>query len=639
MNKELPEHIPIEICDLANQLHGKRGLDLTIEIPPKINSKTMESGDLWEIGSNILKFKSLQARNHCTAIYRLKALENQPNIVIFSEAQKLWRNEISHEDFASGRLIALAFTNMDIVKTAMDAIGDYSYGDILTLIGATLPYLPNKVAIDAVTLLSMEGEENSSIGIHYFFNGINRLIKENQDVSELLYASSKENLSDKNTRIYNTAITSIASSGQHKKAIRYVFKDIQTNQNRLVNIALRTLGDLSIYWIKENKLQEEALQTIREMMSHEDHEIRVASFQALSYSAYNLHELIGELIDYSGIDESIKLKILSNFIMSNLKEIKDTPNFPKLLLLLSGRHEVDLPILDHTLSLLIDGENHDSLVYETLTQWIKKNQTKTSQAEKLSKNFSQTISSLSTSKLLPDILTNWLNADEISLAIAFSDLIGDLWTHNFRTLSFSSTIVDQLSDNDFTYLSRRLLAWTFHEEALISLTLSLLNTENAKHRSFSHVRELLIELGKNFPESVLKELSDLSKVVNGDKKLLLQNVKDEVTNYSDKINNLPNLSELRAPVQLRRAIRLKRINASRNMVEQSRKSSILHSLAKQIPLKSGTGSFSTYNGELGPVNRLASFSTSVSLPALYIVDPLNDEINRLFLRSIKRDAE
>jgi hypothetical protein len=322
--------------------------------------------------------------------------------------------------------------------------------------------------------------------------------------------------------------------------------------------------------------------------------------------------------------------------MINLKEIKNHSNFPKLFLLLSDQHEGDSFNIDHNLSLLIEDGNHDSLAYETLTQWAIKNQAKASHEDKLSENFPQTINSLSTSKLLSELLTKWLNSDERSLAIGFSDIIGYLWTHNFRTFSFSNPVLDQLTNKDFTYLSRRLLGWTFHEEALISLTLSLLNTIDAKHRSFEHVRALLIELGKNFPIFTLEEISNFLKIANADQELLLKEVKDEITKYSETINNLPNLSELRAPMRLRRAIRLKRVNANRDIVEQSRKSSILQLFAQKTPLKSGTGSFSTYNGELGPINRLASFSTSVSLPALYVVDPLNDEINRFFNRSAKR---
>lgn len=66
------------------------------------------------------------------------------------------------------------------------------------------------------------------------------------------------------------------------------------------------------------------------------------------------------------------------------------------------------------------------------------------------------------------------------------------------------------------------------------------------------------------------------------------------------------------------------------------KSRLLQQLCTTIPLKAGTGSFSFFQGKISAVDQLGSFSCFMSLPAQYVIDPLNDEIKNLGFRAAKR---
>lgn len=224
-------------------------------------------------------------------------------------------------------------------------------------------------------------------------------------------------------------------------------------------------------------------------------------------------------------------------------------------------------------------------------------------------------------------------------AAAYRDLIGHLWVHGAKQPVFAQDILDTLVADDFKYLARRLVGWTFHEEALLSLIFSLLNTKKAQQRTFSWIHALLVnEAGRNYPQTTLEAIEEELNGASLEVKQLLIKVQANLLAYTEAIKQLPVRHEFRPPIpmRIRHAIALKKAREQREATDKANEKSALQQLYTKIKLKAGIGSFSFFQGNISAVNRLGSFSCFISLPTQYVVDPLNDEIKNLGLRAAKR---
>lgn len=101
------EDISEEISRLASELHHRRNDCLVIEV---VNSDSLSMQlieELYYIEGSELKFFSIAARNHCTAVHSFRKFEVLNAQKIFDEAHQLEIDEIGHIDFASGRFLGL----------------------------------------------------------------------------------------------------------------------------------------------------------------------------------------------------------------------------------------------------------------------------------------------------------------------------------------------------------------------------------------------------------------------------------------------------------------------------------------------------------------------------------------------------
>jgi len=240
------------------------------------------------------------------------------------------------------------------------------------------------------------------------------------------------------------------------------------------------------------------------------------------------------------------------------------------------------------------------------------------------------------------LITRWLVSDEQILGRAYSDLIGHLWVHGVKEPVFAKDVLDTLNADDFKYLARRLIGWTFYEEALLSLTFSLLDTNEAQQRTFGWIHALLVnEVGRNYPHATLEAIAEKLNNASPEVEELLKAIQAELLAYTQAINQLPIRHEFHPPIpmRIRHAVHLKNERERRGTADKASEQSIWRKIATQIMLKAGTGCFSIYDGKISAINRLGSYSCSITLPAQYVVDPLNDEITKLRHRIAERGDE
>lgn len=359
----------------------------------------------------------------------------------------------------------------------------------------------------------------------------------------------------------------------------------------------------------------------------------------MSNAAVSQPELVAELLIHAQTSHQKALQVLGDFAFMNFKIVKDYPNLTEILHALTSLDAERTNDLDHVLSQLIEIKTHDELVYNSLTTWVVKHYAGRTSDEKLGSCFAQSIRELIGKPLLHELITRWLISDDRILGAAFRDLIGHLWVHEVRQPVFAKDILDTLNADDFKYLARRLLGWTFHEEALLALTFSLLNTQNAQQRTFNLVYTLLVEeVGRNYPQSTLETIQEKLNGASPEEKQLLEMAQTNLLTYTEAIKQLPTRHEFRPPIPMRikHAVALKKARKQQEAMNKANEKSILRQLCTTVSLKSGTGSFSIFQGKISDINRLGSHSCLISLPAQYVVDPLNDEIKNLGFRSAKR---
>lgn len=643
----LLEEIPEEVTRLASELHYQRSQNITVEVLTLISPTRID--ELYYIEGNELKFTSIEARNHCTAVHSFRKFEDSelPLDVrtIFDEAQQLWIHEVENDDFIDGRFLGLISEKLNILNVGIEIISNPDVHDIFNVlrsIGNALPFIADVCVKDVVELVTVLHSKNSGIFTSMFFNQLSDYLSAHPHLARELYTLVRENMSVANTNLYGAALNGLVAAGQAREAIELAVSDTDSTCNERLAGALWILGRLSYHWEKEPDLKNRVQEILKAMGHHSDANVSQQAWRALSNSAVSQPELIAELLLHAKSNNQAALQVLGSFVFMNLKIVIDQLNMAEILSALTDldtglTHDFDL-----SLSRLIETGIHDQLVYNCLTAWILKHYNAKTSDEKLSSCFSSSLSKLANKPLLYELITRWLISDERVLGAAYSELIGHLWVHGIKHPIFAKDVLDTLDADDFKYLVRRLIGWTFYEEALISLTFSLLQANEAQQRTFGWVHRLLVnEVGRNYSRATLEAIQKKLESATPEVKELLKSAHEELMAYTETINQLPIRHELRPPIpeRIRHSVALKKAREMREARDKADEQSIFQQICTRIQLKAGTGSFSIYDGKLGPIHRLGSHSFSVALPAQYVIDPLNDEITKLGLRLAKRGDE
>lgn len=630
----IPEEIPKEVTRLAFELHSQRTQNTTIEVSDQISFSPGQIDDLFFIKDSELIFTSIAARNHCAAVHCFRKFENSDLPLdaqkIYDEAHQLEIDEIGHTDFASGRFLGLMSQKLNVLKAGTEVIANsnnHHVFSVLRNIGNALPFLDDVCMQDLVDLAAAQLPKTSGdLAAGMFFNQVSEYLAAHPQFAKELYTHVRENMLGANTSLYGAALTGMAKAEQVREATELALNDADSERSDLLAGALWTLGRLSHYWEKESDLKDRVQQVLKAMGHHLDSNVSFQAWQAMSNAAVSQSELIAELLIHAQKNHQKALQVLGNFAFMNFKIVKDHPNLTEILHALTSLDAERTNDFDRVLSQLIEINIHDELVYDSLTTWVVKHYDSRTSDEKLGSCFAQSIRELIDKPLLHELITRWLISDERILAAAYRDLIGHLWVHGAKQPVFAQDILDTLTADDFKYLARRLIGWTFHEEALLSLTFSLLNTKEAQQRTFGWVFALLVnEVGRNYPQATLETIQEELNSVSPEVKQLLERVQSKLLAYTEAIKQLPIRHEFHPPIpmRIRHAVALKKARGQREATDKANEKSIWQQLCTTIPLKAGTGSFSLFQGKISAINRLGSFSCFISLPAQYVVDPLN----------------
>lgn len=321
-----------------------------------------------------------------------------------------------------------------------------------------------------------------------------------------------------------------------------------------------------------------------------------------------------------------------------------SPHFKPLLqslIRLSPSQKDAIDNFDWVLHQLYETPEHRPLVLDCLSQWIIHHGSSSLHDKDLIELFDQTVMQIANDKPgFQAVISRWLVAPEKQLAVASGGLINYLHIRGMKSPAFSVEVLNTFTSQDFRFLARRMLGYVISEEPLLSLTLSLLETDNAPGRSFGWVLSLLTEeVGRDYAHATMEALKVRQETAHSPEKELLAQIHAVLLQRSTAMDDLPRLQELRPPMRLQRAIALTRAREMEQARNAADEKSIFRSLCTEVPLKAGRGWFSVSDNEVGPTQHLQSFSYSVSLPKRALTDPVGYAIAGLHYRIGKRDDE
>lgn len=647
----LMDSIPKEIGQLATMLHEQRCDRLSIEYSgPQQLTSDLGQYDCWVVKGNQVEFSSLDARNHCVAVhaYREKIRDSRdisPSLV-FDIALNLWRKEIGHHDSACGRFLALASSHLNVLQAAANVIsaGSNEVFNVLHVLGAALKYLPTLAVEDLCAVTAAQypkTEQDLARGL--IFSAIEDALAERPAIAWELYGHLRTNVTDATMNLVASAALALAKASELDAVAACVLDDAGSENALVAQMATWVVARLLNSYELPVDVQTRCIATLRNNSHHAMSQVKLSATQGIAHAAVKHHELLNDLLDLAqSLDKNV-LAIVANHLFMNVDSVQEyetLPEFLKTLTHLPPEMGKILDDVDWVLSRLLMDDRNDELVLRYLRDWVVNHGSVAIREKDSIERFDQAIMAIvNKPQVLQRLITEWLIADEKELAAACSGLISFLWVRRVREPRFSSDTLDHMDSKDIIHLARRMLGFVFSEEALLSLTFSLLDTKDAPTRTYHLVHSLLVnEVGRDYVQSTLGAMKSRTESASPELKTMLESAHAQLTAYMKAIDDLPILQELRPPFHLRRAISLRRATEMRETMDTANEQSIFLKLAKQVQLKAGVGWFSVDNGNVGETHRLQSMSHEVTLPRRSMSDPVGYAIDGLGYRTAKRGA-
>ncbi|MHB1188949.1 hypothetical protein [Thiobacillus sp.] len=648
----LGDSIPEEVGQLAALLHEQRCDQLSIEYsgPGQLTSDPGKYG-CWVVQGSRVEFSSIEARNHCVAFHayreKLQGLEEMSPLFVFDVAHGLWCKEIGHQDSACGRFLALASDHLNVLQVAANLIntGNKEVFDVLHVVEATLKYLPTIAVEDLCAItVAQHPKTGQDLARGLIFSAIEETLVERPLLAWELYGHLRANITDPTMNLTASALLALAKAGEVDAVAACVLEDVESENMLLAQIAIWIVARLMNGYGLPAEIQNRCIVALRNSAQHPAGQVRQSAIQAIAHASAKHPMLLDDLLDLArSLDKNILAIVADHFFMNadSVQHYEALPEFLDILTHLPPDMGGTLNNVDWVLSRLLTNDNNNELVLRYLRTWVINHGSVAVRDKESIEHFDQAIMALIRKpQVLQRLITEWLSADEKQLAPACSGLISFLWVRGFRELRFSREVLDRLGSSDLIHLVRRMLGFVFSEEALQSLTFSLLDTENAPARTYGLVHSLLTdEVGRDYVTSTLEATKSRAESAPPELKTMLDSAHAQLTIYIKAIEDLPKLQELQPPFQLRRAIALRRSAEMRETLDAANDQSVFLKLVRQVHIKAGMGYFSIENGGIGETSHLQSFSHEVTLPRRYMSDPVGYAIAGLRYRIAKRGDE
>ncbi len=638
-------NVPLAVARFARTLHDQRSPALVgqcSEMP------AVTSNSLWHADGVELEFTSLAARNQCVAVLVAHDLLNQAAMPtpdeLFKQAYQLLRNEIGHPDQGCGRFLALWHAHANIFHAAASVInhGGGNVFGILRPLGAAIGFLSDFMVDDLLEIAHAYYPKTiNDMAAGIFPQTIEQALISRPARAWELYERVKGDASDPAGSLYWVALLALARAGQQSDVIEKALADLQHGDAHSSKRGLWLLARLLTSVSLTVALQATCIATLRQYLHHAETDIHQAVVWAIGHAAPQQLPLLRDLLVLAKSNDQAALRTVLNLLYLDDGAVKGSDCFAELVYALSrlDRHAgFSIGDFDHILAQLFAEPHTVALAESCLTTWIQNNGNGNLSARDLLESFTATFGEVVKQPvLLARIITNWLLADENQLAGAAGGLISFLWVRNFRQPVFSKNILDGLNELDLRFLARRILGYVWHEEPMLSLIFSMLETNDASARTFGLVHTLLVDqAGRDYLHATMAAITAKKEIAPSEWLPLLDFAHAKLMGMASAREALPRLDELRAPERVRRAIALLRARKNEKGRAKADEKSVFLNLVTKIPMKAGVGWFAVKDGVVSEPAKLHTISMQASLPFRSVFDPVNYDISRLELRLAMR---
>ncbi|WP_353116575.1 hypothetical protein [Nitratidesulfovibrio sp.] len=639
--------IPTAIGAIAERLHSQSINSISCVLAPNELSACDTHTDMWTIEAEKISFANLEARNQCAAAYvfadKIDNSDCASDREIFTVALQLYQQEIGHEDSAAGRFLALANENINILGLAADIINsdEMAVFSVLRLVGLALPFLQHIEKESLCTLIEAQNPKTEGdLAAGLIFRAIEDALATRTKLAWDIYHHAIENITDSTRRLVTSTMLALANSGQEHAAINRVLLDAHSSEALIVQSAIFSIALILDANKIDNKYHRKCYETLRKKSKSHIAEIKNLSIHAMGIASKKHREMRADLVSIAKSGDRHALHVMSVFISAIIDETDILDIYTDILDALSNAtletncaHEID-----HIFSKIICNYNQTDASINSIESFIVRNSSGATSDASTIDNLNQTIMCISKDKkLLSRLIARWLTSDVPQLTQACHSLIKYLWLHGVRSVKFDPHTIDDMDNHTLLLLARRMLGFIYHEEPLLTLTLSLLETKNAPERTYPLVRDLLINyIGIDYTHETLQAIENLTKANDVILTKELTSIRDVIATYQKNIDDLPDLQELNSPIKLRRAIALNKEANLRAIQDSAGEQSVLLKLIKRIPVKAGVGWFSVENDRIGETNNFQTISHSIAIPKRSIIDPVGYSIEGILFRSSKR---
>lgn len=637
---------PEVVGSLAFGLHMQRSVDLKHEVPVGSGLSGMEGAD-YSVVDGVIRYASIEARNSCAAQFVYEenqaAFENTPSQWIHL-AFKMWRCEITNEDKASGRLLSYVNRAHDVFSLAAEVIksGELRTYDVLHVVEAALPHL-DEVNLDGLIQLCVvqhESTNNDSMA-GMFYNGLESILIDRSDYCLTLHRLIHEEPHEETQGLYQTALSALVRSGADQ-GIKLLRLNAEGSNVLLKNAATWATGLLlSRNHILPDQIKD-AEDIVLKNISSEVERVRNSAIEVAGRCLVITKAFDDVLEGLAEKGDQAALCAIAGSLFFNFKEMKDKPLFEKWARSLSKidpENRGGIDNFDYVLSHLIEDASEGQLAIEILSDWVVhhgRNVPRDKTVTELLGSASNAI--IQKPELISQVITDWYLDSDTRLAAAAAGLLAEMSLRKIKEVVFDTERLDTLDQGDLMLLARRMLGYLSDEDHLFSLTNSLLNTENAKQRTFGLVLGLFVnELGEDYLGSAIEFLESKKGSESDPGRVdLYSKAIHEISTRIDELENLPRLQEFYPSGELEKGLFKARAKQMNTAMEEGSKGSIVEMIATKIPIKGGKGWFSHRDGSYSDPSYLQSFSTQISIPRRCVTDEVGHELHGLMLRNAQK---
>jgi hypothetical protein len=631
---------------LAQKLHAQLGdqpSDLAIEIPdPAVSDLVLQSG--MTLVQNKLQFANRQQVNEIAAQHIANQLGSEglhSGERLFAEAHLLWINEIGETDCASGRLLAIAQTQVDVLALAAAQIAAGSnVFNVLHCIEAFLPFATTLSVESLIALTDAQGPKTErDMAGGQLFGHLRSWFKSHEDVAIRVARALLADPFPSRANLLASAWLGWFDSQVEDAAASLLSVD---NDPRapLPGLCAWTAARMLEAGGLEEGTADALRATISARVESADEQIRLSGVEAATHL---LHIDATFDVKLRAVAERQDQRVLGQIAHALIMKARDLLAADRLFCWL--RHCVWLKPehgasqLDFVLSsLLKPGGEHEADVLDFFTHWVVSHGTVPQNGREFPEVFhSSTQKILADPAILAKVLTRWFMDDQTSLSAAASAIV----QHN-RALPPAAALdlitLEGCESAELQFLAKRLTGWIISPVPLLTLLLSMTKVSRFATTVKPWIGAFLTdEVGYDYPGTTIRVLRSTAESQSTlEATQALTEAADVLEARMKLLDALPQIRELVGPTHLRR--RLFRLRARQTTESQKKadENSIIDLIASKVYLKAGNQSFFFQGEGFSQPMSLKPYSITIELPRRESLDPVGNAYRMFTFRSAKR---